>query len=168
LDSTVNLGANTKDGYRSILRRYLRPAFGSYPLARIDALAVRTWLAKLEADRVGQATGPSLVDLERGIVTVAEQLLEVNGTFSLGPPKSTAGRPTLPAVVIQALADHLAHDTASHRRPTCSSAAKAGTCGPAASTGGSGRRPPGRPGRPPRPRPAPPPNFIWIEPSLST
>jgi integrase len=56
LDSTVNLRANTKDGYRSILRRYLRPAFGSYPLARIDALAVRTWLAKLEADGVGQAT----------------------------------------------------------------------------------------------------------------
>ena len=56
LDSTVNLRANTKDGYRSILRRYLRPAFGSYPLGRIDALAVRTWLAKLEADGVGQAT----------------------------------------------------------------------------------------------------------------
>jgi hypothetical protein len=56
LDSTVNLRANTKDGYRSILRRYLRPAFGSYPLARIDVLAVRTWLAKLEADGVGQAT----------------------------------------------------------------------------------------------------------------
>jgi integrase len=30
--------------------------FGSYPLARIDALAVRAWLAKLEADGVGQAT----------------------------------------------------------------------------------------------------------------
>ena len=42
LDSTVNLRANTKDGYRSILRRYLRPAFGSYPLGRIDVLAVRT------------------------------------------------------------------------------------------------------------------------------
>jgi hypothetical protein len=56
LDSTVNLRANTKAGYRSILRRYLRPAFGTYPLARIDVLAVRTWLAKLEADGVGQAT----------------------------------------------------------------------------------------------------------------
>ena len=56
LDSTVNLRANTKAGYRSILSRYLRPAFGTYPLARIDVLAVRTWLAKLEADGVGQAT----------------------------------------------------------------------------------------------------------------
>jgi hypothetical protein len=56
LDSTVNLRANTKAGYRSILRQYLRPAFGSYPLARIEVLAVRTWLAKLEADGVGQAT----------------------------------------------------------------------------------------------------------------
>jgi hypothetical protein len=30
------------------------------------------------------------VDLERGTVTVAEQLLEVNGAFSVGPPKSAA------------------------------------------------------------------------------
>jgi hypothetical protein len=41
---------------------------------------------------------------------VAEQLLEVNGAFSLGPPKSAAGRRTvaLPAVVVEALAEHLA------------------------------------------------------------
>src|SRR5215218_912518 len=48
LDSTVNLRANTKAGYRSILRRYLRPAFQSYPLASIDVLAIRMWLARLE------------------------------------------------------------------------------------------------------------------------
>jgi integrase len=191
LDSTVNLRANTKAGYRSILRRYLRPAFGSYPLARIDVLAVRTWLAKLEADGVGQATrakayrllarilgaavearylavnpcgirgaasggAPEMriatvdqvvlianrvparyralvlvaafgglrwgelvglrrkrVDLERGTVTVVEQLLEVNGAFSIGPPKSAAGRRTvtLPAVVVEALSEHLARWT---------------------------------------------------------
>ena len=54
------------------------------------------------------------VDLERGTVTVAEQLLEVNGAFSLGPPKSAAGRRTvtLPAVVVEALAKHLARYTA--------------------------------------------------------
>jgi Phage integrase, N-terminal SAM-like domain len=56
LASTVNLRANTKAGYRTILRQYLRPAFGSFPLARIDVLAVRTWLARLEAEGVGQAT----------------------------------------------------------------------------------------------------------------
>jgi integrase len=192
LDSTVNLRANTKDGYRSILRRYLRPAFGSYPLASIDVLAVRTWLAKLEADGVDPATrakayrllarilGAAVearylavnpcgirgaasdgtsemriatvdqvaaiaervparyralvlvaafgglrwgelaglrrkrIDLERGTVTVAEQLLEVNGTFSVGPPKSAAGRRTvtLPAVVVEALAEHLSRYTA--------------------------------------------------------
>jgi integrase len=54
------------------------------------------------------------VDLERGTVTVVEQLLEVNGAFSVGPPKSTAGRRTvvLPAVVVEALAEHLARYTA--------------------------------------------------------
>jgi hypothetical protein len=29
------------------------------------------------------------VDLERGTVTVAEQLLEVNGAFSVGPPRAS-------------------------------------------------------------------------------
>jgi hypothetical protein len=38
------------------LGQYLRPVFQSYRLARIDVLAVRTWLAKLEAQGVGQAT----------------------------------------------------------------------------------------------------------------
>jgi integrase len=54
------------------------------------------------------------VDLKRGIVTVAEQLVEVNGAFSVGPPKSTAGRRnvTLPAAVVDVLAEHLTHYTA--------------------------------------------------------
>jgi hypothetical protein len=52
--------------------------------------------------------------LERGTVTVAEQLSEVNGAFSVGPPKSAASRRTvtLPAVVVEALAEHLARYTA--------------------------------------------------------
>jgi integrase len=191
LASTMNLRANTKAGYRTILRQYLRPAFGSYPLGRIDVLAVRTWLARLEAEGVGQATrakayrllarilGAAVearylgvnpcsirgaasdgtsemrivtveqvaaiadqvppryralvlvaafgglrwgelaglrrkrIDLQAGTVTVAEQLVEVNGAFSLGPPKSTAGRRTvtLPAVVVATLAEHLTDHT---------------------------------------------------------
>ena len=188
----MNLRANTKAGYRIILRRYLLPAFQSYPLARIDVLAIRTWLARLEAEGVGQATrakayrllarilGAAVdarylavnpcsirgaasdgtsemriatveqvaaiakqlppryralvvvaafgglrwgelaglrrkrVDLERGTVTVAEQLVEVNGAFSVGPPKSAAGRRTvvLPDAVVTTLAHHLIHYTA--------------------------------------------------------
>jgi integrase len=183
----MNLRANTKAGYRTILRQHLRPAFQSYPLASIDVLAIRTWLARLEAAGVGQATrakayrllarilgaavearylavnpcsirgaasdGPSemqiatveqvaaiaeqlprryralvlvavfgglrwgelvelrrkRINLERGTVTVVEQLVEVNGAFSLGPPKSAAGRRTvtLPAAMVEALAEHL-------------------------------------------------------------
>jgi integrase len=174
-----------------ILRQYLRPAFESYPLVRIDVLAVRTWLARLEAEGVGQATrakayrllarilGAAMeahyisvnpcsirgaasdgtsemriatveqvaaiagqmppryralvlvaafgglrwgelaglrrkrIDLEAGTVTVAEQLVEVNGAFTIGPPKSAAGRRTvtLPAAVVAALAEHLANYT---------------------------------------------------------
>jgi integrase len=53
------------------------------------------------------------IDLEAGTVTVAEQLVEVNGTFSVGPPKSTAGRRTvtLPTAVVAALVEHLANYT---------------------------------------------------------
>jgi hypothetical protein len=40
-----------------MLRRYLLPAFsGPMPLADLDAMAVRTWLAKLERDQVGAST----------------------------------------------------------------------------------------------------------------
>jgi hypothetical protein len=40
------------------------------------------------------------IDLERGTVPVAEQLLEVNGTFSVGPPKSAAGRRMVTSYVL--------------------------------------------------------------------
>jgi integrase len=42
--------------YRNLLRRYLVPAFGPMPLADLDAMAVRAWLAKLERDGVGAST----------------------------------------------------------------------------------------------------------------
>jgi integrase len=54
--TTVNLRANTRAAYRNLLRRYLLPTFGPMPLADLDAMAVRAWLAKLERDRVGAST----------------------------------------------------------------------------------------------------------------
>ena len=108
------------------------------------------------------------VDLKRGIVTVAEQLVEVNGAFSVGPPKSTAGcrTVTLPAAVVDVLAEHLAHYTAPSPDAFVFLSAKAGTCGAATSTAASGSRPPGRPASracvcmtcatPPAPWPPPP------------
>jgi hypothetical protein len=63
------------------------------------------------------------VDLDAGTVTVAEQLVEVDGAFSLGPPKSAAGRRTvtLPVVVVvEALAEHLRRYTARSPRRSCS------------------------------------------------
>jgi hypothetical protein len=41
----VNLRANTQATYRNLLRRYLLPTFGPMPLADLDAMAVRAWLA---------------------------------------------------------------------------------------------------------------------------
>jgi integrase len=54
--TTINLRANTRATYRNLLRRYLLPTFGPVPLADLDAMAVRAWLARLERDGVGAST----------------------------------------------------------------------------------------------------------------
>jgi hypothetical protein len=54
--SIVNLRANTRAGYLVTLRRHIAPTFNTWPLATIDAMAVRTWLAKLETAGIGPST----------------------------------------------------------------------------------------------------------------
>ncbi|MGH2732797.1 MAG: tyrosine-type recombinase/integrase [Actinomycetota bacterium] len=36
-------------GYESLLRRHVLPAFGDYPLGRIDTLQIREWVAQMSA-----------------------------------------------------------------------------------------------------------------------
>jgi integrase len=61
--------------------------------------------------RLGELVGLRVkrVDLLHGRVTVAEQVTEIDGQFTWGPPKTEAGRRTvtLPAVAAVALAEHL-------------------------------------------------------------
>jgi integrase len=80
----------------------------------IDLL--RTDMGKQSKARPSPPTIPRarLQAVEGRTVTVAEQLLEVNGAFSVGPPKSAAGRRavSLPAVVVEALGEHLRSYTA--------------------------------------------------------
>ena len=76
-------------------------------------------------------------------MTAAEQLVEVNGTFSVGPPKSRRppdGHP--PAAVVAALAEHLADYTAESPDAFVSSAPRADICGAATPTAGTGSRHP--------------------------
>jgi len=47
--TTVHLKHKTQYDYRSLLRRHVIPRFGDLELKRIDRLAVRTWIADLEA-----------------------------------------------------------------------------------------------------------------------
>jgi hypothetical protein len=54
--TTVNLRANIRATYRNLLHRYLLPTFGPMPLADLDAMAVRAWLAKLEHAGIGAST----------------------------------------------------------------------------------------------------------------
>jgi Phage integrase, N-terminal SAM-like domain len=86
----VNLRANTRAAYRNLLRRYLLPTFGPVPLADLDAMAVRAWLAKLERDSVGASTrAKSYRLLSRILGTAIESgYLTATRAPSEAPPRS--------------------------------------------------------------------------------
>jgi integrase len=53
---TTNLRPTTRDLYGYLLRCFLLPTFGQAALSSIDVLAVRSWLAKLQAGGVSAST----------------------------------------------------------------------------------------------------------------
>jgi integrase len=54
--TTTNLRPTTRDLYAYLLRRFLLPTFGNAALSSIDALAVRAWLANLQAQQLSPST----------------------------------------------------------------------------------------------------------------
>ena len=68
--------------------------------------------------RIGEIAGlrRARVDLERGMVEVAEIVTEVSGKLYFGPPKTRAGyrRVGLPRFVVEALTDQLARPGSAH------------------------------------------------------
>ena len=54
--TTTNLRPTTRDLYAYLLRRFLLPTFGKAALSSIDALAVRAWLANLQAQQLSPST----------------------------------------------------------------------------------------------------------------
>jgi len=54
--TTTNLRPTTRDLYAYLLRRFLLPTFGKAALSSIDALAVRGWLANLQAQQLSPST----------------------------------------------------------------------------------------------------------------
>jgi integrase len=54
--TTKNLRPTTRSLYGYLVSRFLLPTFGELPLARIDVMAVRTWLAELHDAREVSAT----------------------------------------------------------------------------------------------------------------
>jgi integrase len=55
-ETTTNLRPNTRALHGYLLRRFLLPAFADTALADLDLMAVRSWLAALEAERVSPNT----------------------------------------------------------------------------------------------------------------
>jgi integrase len=185
--TTVNLRPSSRARDESYLRTHIRPVFGNVPLAKIERMAVRTWVAEMVAAgkapatvhkavqvlskvlrgaveaglivanpaermqlprverdevkfltpaevhalaesidpryrcfvllaassglRFGELAGlrRGRVDLMRGSVDVQEILVEVRGHHTWGPPKTRAGRRTvpIPRFVVDELAEHL-------------------------------------------------------------
>jgi integrase len=54
--TTTNLRPTTRDLYAYLLRRFLLPTFGKAALSSIDVLAVRAWLADLQAQQLSPST----------------------------------------------------------------------------------------------------------------
>ncbi len=54
--TTTNLRPTTRDLYAYLLRRFLLPTFGKVALSSIDVMAVRSWLASLQAQGVSAST----------------------------------------------------------------------------------------------------------------
>jgi integrase len=54
--TTTNLRPTTRDLYAYLLRRFLLPTFGKASLSSIDVLAVRAWLASLQAEQLSPST----------------------------------------------------------------------------------------------------------------
>jgi len=54
--TTTNLRPTTRDLYTYLLRRFLLPTFGKAALSSIDVLAVRAWLATLQAQPLSPST----------------------------------------------------------------------------------------------------------------
>jgi integrase len=50
LEMIVNLKPKTRDGYESLLRVHVLPAFGSWRVSDVDRASVRAWLSSLQAD----------------------------------------------------------------------------------------------------------------------
>jgi hypothetical protein len=66
-NTTAALRHTTRRDYRKLLDQQVLPAFAGDSLAGIDALAVREWVAEMEAlaDRLEQARTAALVNRER-------------------------------------------------------------------------------------------------------
>jgi integrase len=106
------------------------------------------------------------VDVLHAQITVAEQVTEIAGTFTWGPPKTRAGRRTvtLPSVAATALEAHLRTWLTGTQTGLCSPHREGGCCAAATSAGGCGCRLPGWPvwrgcasttfATPPRPLPS--------------
>ncbi len=61
----------TQMGYESLLRRHVLPAFGDYPLGRIDTLRIREWVAQMSAAGLSRDSVRQAKQVLSAILTLA-------------------------------------------------------------------------------------------------
>ena len=69
--TTSDLRPTTRDLYAYLLRRFLLPSLGKAALSSIDVLAVRAWLARLQAEGVSASTRAKAYRLQSRILGAA-------------------------------------------------------------------------------------------------
>ena len=82
-ETTVNLKPKTREGYESLLRVHVLPAFGSWRISDVDRASVRGWLSRIQA----AGLSPSRVRQARSVMS---QVLEF--AVESGAVKSNAAR----------------------------------------------------------------------------
>lgn len=80
LATTVHLKPKTREGYESLLRSHVLPAFGSVELGHLDQLAIRRWIAELSTVR-----SPKTVANARQVVSLILDAAVGTGAIRANP-----------------------------------------------------------------------------------
>ena len=91
LDTKHDVKPKTLDGYEGILRSRVVPALGDYPLNRIDAEVVDSWVAAM----IGEGLSPSRIRQSHHVLSAALKLAVRRNVISSNPCEGTI----LPAAV---------------------------------------------------------------------
>ncbi len=82
-ETTVNLKPKTREGYESLLRVHVLPAFGAWRVSDLDRASVRGWLSRIQADGLS----PSRVRQARSVLSQVMEFAIESGAVKSNPAR---------------------------------------------------------------------------------